>query len=64
MIIMIMMKRKSVIFLCAIYVLIMTGVCIGKYIVTNDSSISHKTDIIDVAREKPVNQVVFMGNDR
>lgn len=61
---MIMKKRKAVIFLCAFYVLIMTGVCIGKHIVTNDSNTSHKTDIIDIAREKPVTQVSFAGNGR
>lgn len=54
MITMIMYKRRLAVYLCAIYIFIMTGVCIGKFIsnkTSNKGINSHRIDIMSVSAD-------------
>ena len=51
---MIMYKRRLVVYLCAIYIFIMTGICIGKFIsnkTSNKGESSHRIDIMSVSAD-------------
>lgn len=54
MIIMYMYKRRLAVYLCVIYIFIMTGLCIGKYIsnkTSNKGEDSHRIDIMSVSAD-------------
>ena len=63
---MFMYKRKILIYICTMYIFILTGLCIGKFInnkiTTKDSSSSHhRINILTVTNDTPVISVIYSG---
>ena len=63
---MIMYKCKFLIYLCTMYIFILTGICIGKFINNkftskNNSSNHHRLNILTVTNDTPVVPMIFSG---